>query len=171
VRERQTQRHAGAVAGSGAVFTAPRRTGGKIRKDAKPRATKPAARAPGAPSQPTTPTQPAQPSQPSQPSPSQLPRPAPGSLHATVVVENSWNAGWCGHLEVTGPDATLAGVQASFTLPAGTRIAQAWNAERSGDSGRVTLTLPAWAQLRGGPYSSTGFCVEGAGEPSGLSIS
>ena len=62
-------------------------------------------------------------------------------------------------------------MQASLTFPAGTRITQAWNAERSADSGRVTLTLPPWAQLRGGPYSSTGFCVEGSGEPTGLSIS
>lgn len=168
--QRMIGRQRVAFRGSGAVFTAPRRSSGRVRRGATPRAPKPAARAPASPSQPAAPAQPSQPA-PAQPAAPALAPPAAGSLSARIVVENSWNAGWCGHLEVSGPDATLAGVRVSFALPAGTRVTQTWNAERSGDSGQITLTLPTWAQLAGGaPYAATGFCVEGAGSAGDVTI-
>jgi endoglucanase len=162
--QRMIARQRVAFRGSGAVFTAPRRSRGRVRRGALPRAAPRAATPPA-----SAPARPAQPSPaPAQPAPRP---PAPGSLSARIVVENRWEAGWCGHLEVSGPDAALAGVRAAFTLPAGTRLTQTWNAERSGDGGRIELTLPAWAQLAGGaPYAGTGFCVEGGGSAGDVSI-
>jgi len=151
---------------TGAVFTAPRRSGGpgRARRGGGSRgaAAPPRGRRP----RPAAPAQPAP-----QPAPAPPATGPAGSLRAAVVVENRWDAGWCGHVEVTGTDGTLAGATLAFTLPAGARVAQAWNAELSGDSGRVSTGLPAWAQLSGGaPYTATGFCVEGAGDVSGVTI-
>lgn len=163
------------VAFRGGAFVAPRRFGpaGRARRGAGargPGATRPRPGQPGpewpGPARPA-PTQPA----PAQPAP---PQPAPGpagSLRAAIVVENRWEAGWCGHVEVTGSAGTLAGATLAFTLPAGTRVAQSWNAELSGDGGRVTTGFPAWARLSGGvPYTATGFCVDGSGEPGDVTI-
>ncbi|MDO8186287.1 cellulase family glycosylhydrolase [Conexibacter sp. JD483] len=141
--------------GSRGAFTVPRRAGRPVRRAPAARGTKP-----------SRPAQPVQPAQPAKPAPAQ---PA-GPLLATVVVESSWEAGWCGHVEVSGGPGSLAGVQARLTLPAGTRIAQTWNAERSGDSGRVTLTLPAWARVDGSAYTATGFCVDGSGRATDVTI-
>jgi endoglucanase len=87
--------------------------------------------------------------------------PASGSLHAELVVESRWEAGWCGHLAITGPDgADLSAVAVSFTLPSGTEITQSWNGEFSASTGRIRVTLPDWARA---PMTSTGFCVAGTG--------
>ncbi len=105
------------------------------------------------------------------PTPAPKNPPAPGSLSASLVVENRWDGGWCGHLEVDGPDADLAGTRVSFTLASGARISQRWNGAFSGDSGRVTVTLPEWARIQGGAaYAATGFCVAGGGGAGGVSV-
>ena len=110
-----------------------------------------AAPGPGAPVRP-----PADP----QPAPQPLPS-APAGLAAKVVVENRWADGWCGHLEVTGPaGATPRAV--TLRVPAGTRIAQSWNAELSGDTGTVAVRFPDWARV---PHSATGMCAAGSGIP------
>jgi hypothetical protein len=82
-------------------------------------------------------------------------------VKATVVVENRWDAGWCGHLEVTGsPGQDLSGTTIGFTLPTGTRITQTWNGQFSATEGRVRVGLPSWARA---PMTATGFCVAGTG--------
>jgi endoglucanase len=87
---------------------------------------------------------------------------------ATVVVESRWETGWCGHLEVGGEaGADLSGATVAFTLPAGTRITQTWNGDFSATSGRIRVTLPAWARA---PMTATGFCVAGTGAASGVSL-
>ena len=100
------------------------------------------------------------------------PPPAVRALQARFVVENRWDGGSCGHLEVAAPSPTkLGGARVAFRLPAGTRIAQSWNAELSGATGRVSATLPAWAKSEAGAaYAATGFCLEGAGAPTELSV-
>jgi endoglucanase len=147
--------------GGGSVAPAPRRRAAPRRPVAGPRA--PSGRRRGA-----APRVPAGP--PHTPTPTPKNPPAPGSLSAALVVENRWDGGWCGHFEVAGPDADLRGVHVSFTLAAGTRIAQQWNGTFSGDAGRVTVTLPEWARTQGGPYTATGFCVAGSGAASGVSV-
>lgn len=157
--QRMITRQRVAFGGSGAAFTAPRRKGPARGPVAKRRGTGPAKTAPPTPAKPTPPS-PAPPPAPGEPGP-----PAPGSLTARVVVDNRWDAGWCGHVEIGGADATLAATRATLTLPPGTRVAQSWNAELSGDSGSVAVTFPAWAKVAGGtPYTSTGLCVDGTGD-------
>jgi hypothetical protein len=52
----------------------------------------------------------------------------------------------------------------TIDVPAGASIAQSWNAEASGATGRVRLTLPAWARVEAGaPYTATGLCPAGPG--------
>ncbi|ADB48595.1 glycoside hydrolase family 5 protein [Conexibacter woesei] len=164
--QRMIARQRIAFRGSGAVFTAPRRAT-TPRRGGKAAPKTPARSQTAAPTQPSAPAQP-----PAQPPADDAPGPpAPGSLSARVVVENRWDAGWCGHLEVSGPDATLAAARATLTLPPGTRIAQSWNAQRSGDGGRVELRFPAWAKVAGGaPYAATGFCVDGSGEAADVTV-
>jgi endoglucanase len=90
------------------------------------------------------------------------------SLRARLVVESRWGAGWCGRLEITGPNGDdLAGRTVAFTLPAGTRITQSWNGEFSATEGRVRVRLPAWARV---PMTSTGFCVAGTGAATGVQV-
>ncbi len=99
------------------------------------------------------------------------PKPRPegqNGLKATVVVESRWDAGWCGHLEITGSDgADLSAATIGFTLAAGTRITQSWNGDFSGAEGRVRVRLPAWAKA---PMSATGFCVSGTGAASDVRV-
>jgi hypothetical protein len=52
----------------------------------------------------------------------------------------------------------------TVAVPAGTSIAQTWNAHASGTTGLVRLTLPTWARAdAGAPYTGTGFCLAGNG--------
>jgi endoglucanase len=89
-------------------------------------------------------------------------------LKASVVVENRWETGWCGHLEITGDDgADLSGATIGFTLPAGTRITQSWNGDFSAAEGRVRVGLPAWGRA---PMTATGFCVSGTGAASDVRV-
>ena len=98
--------------------------------------------------------------------------PAPEQLRARLVVEARWEGGWCAHVEIDGPAGSLAGRRVAFTLPAAARITQAWNAQLSGETGRVTAALPDWARIDGGaPYAATGFCVAGGGEPGDVTVS
>jgi endoglucanase len=84
---------------------------------------------------------------------------------AIAVAEQSrWAGGSCAHLVVTGPATGLGGRSVTLDVPAGATIAQSWNAEASGATGRVRLTLPAWARVDpGAPYTATGFCLSGPG--------
>jgi endoglucanase len=85
-----------------------------------------------------------------------------------VVVESRWESGWCGHIEITGPDGTdISSRAVTFALPAGTTITQSWNADVSASAGSVRLGLPDWARV---PSTSTGFCVQGTGAATDVRI-
>ncbi len=89
-------------------------------------------------------------------------------LRARVVVENRWESGWCGHLEITGADgADVSGATVAFTLAGGTRISQSWNGDFSAAEGRVRVRLPAWART---PMTATGFCVAGTGAATDVAL-
>jgi hypothetical protein len=89
-------------------------------------------------------------------------------LKAAIVVEDWWESGWCGHLEITGDDAAnLSAATIGFTLPAGTRITQSWNGDFSAAEGRVRVRLPAWARA---PMTASGFCVSGTGVATDVTI-
>jgi endoglucanase len=111
--------------------------------------------------------------QPRPSTPAQTPKPKPqvegeNGLKAIVAVENRWESGWCGRLEITGADgADLSGATVAFTLAFGTRITQTWNGEFSGTEGRVRVRLPAWARA---PMTATGFCVAGTGAASDVDV-
>jgi endoglucanase len=87
--------------------------------------------------------------------------PPSGSLRARLVVDDRWDAGWCGRLVVSGR-GPLASARLTFTLAPGTSVTQSWNATLSAASGRIEATLPAWATA---PHEATGLCVSGTGEP------
>jgi endoglucanase len=88
----------------------------------------------------------------------------PAGVEIGVEEQSRWNAGSCAHLVVSGPATALGGMAVTIDVPAGASIAQSWNAAASGATGRVRLTLPAWARVEAGaPYTATGFCLSGPG--------
>jgi cellulase/cellobiase CelA1 len=118
--------------------------------------------APAAPRRP----RPARPRRPR--SPRAGPAPTPPQPAGRVVVENRWADGWCGRLDITGPAGTaLGGRSATFTLPAGTTVAQTWNGTFSATSGRIRVGFPEWAKV---PHASTGFCVSGTGTAGAVTV-
>jgi cellulase/cellobiase CelA1 len=91
-------------------------------------------------------------------------RPPAEGAAISVQEESRWSGGSCARLVVSGPDRDLGGTAVTVELPPGTRIAQRWNAEASGATGRVTLSLPSWAAVEdGAAYTATGFCLAGPG--------
>jgi hypothetical protein len=57
-------------------------------------------------------------------------------------------------------------------LSDGAAVSQVWNAGTASDGGRLSLTLPGWAKATAEtPYTSTGFCATGAGEPGAVRLS
>jgi endoglucanase len=91
-------------------------------------------------------------------------RPPAGAGAISVEEESRWTGGSCARIVVRGADRRLGGTTVTVELPSGTRIAQSWNAETSGTTGRVTLSLPSWAAVEGGAaYTATGFCLAGPG--------
>jgi hypothetical protein len=84
----------------------------------------------------------------------------------TVAIEEEsrWEGGSCARLVVSGAATWLGGRSVTLDVAAGTSIAQSWNAEALGTSGRVRMTLPSWARIEpAAPYTATGFCLAGAG--------
>jgi endoglucanase len=124
------------------------------------RSAPPAAAAPRRPMRP-------RPSRPARPRPS-TPAPATASLGrgvtAAVEEEARWEGGSCARLVLSGAATGLGRRSVTLDVPAGTSIAQSWNAEASGSTGRVRVTLPDWARIEAGaPYTATGFCLAGPG--------
>ncbi len=91
-------------------------------------------------------------------------QPPANESHVRIEEESRWSGGSCARLVVSGPDRSLESATVTVELPPGTRIAQRWNAEASGTTGRVTLSLPSWARVESGAaYTATGFCLAGPG--------
>ncbi|HTJ39439.1 MAG TPA: cellulose binding domain-containing protein [Dactylosporangium sp.] len=100
---------------------------------------------------------------PSSPPPSSSAPPVPGGCSATVSL-NQWTGGFVATFRVTAGSAPISGWTVSATLPAGAVITNAWNANRSGNSGAVQFTNVAYnGTVPAGQYTEFGFQGTGTG--------
>jgi endo-1,4-beta-xylanase len=117
---------------------------------------------------PTDPSSPASPSSsPVTPSvsPSTSPNPTPG-CSATVSL-NSWTGGFVATVRVNAGNAPINGWSVQLTLPSGAAVTNAWNANRSGNSGTVQFSNVSYnGRVNAG--ASTEFGFQGTGAAGGL---
>jgi hypothetical protein len=91
----------------------------------------------------------------------------PGGCTATVSL-NQWNGGFVATVRVTAGSASISGWTVSVTLPSGATVTNAWNANRSGNSGAVQFTNVSYnGSVAAG--QSTEFGFQGTGTGSGMS--
>lgn len=113
------------------------------------------------PVNPTTP-----PVNPTTPPVQTTPPPVAGGCSATVSVQ-SWTGGFVATVRVTAGSSAISGWTVSVTLPSGTTVTNAWNANRSGNSGAVQFTNVNYnGSLGAGQTTEFGF--QGSGSGSGL---
>ncbi|GGM41339.1 cellulose binding domain-containing protein [Dactylosporangium sucinum] len=99
-------------------------------------------------------------------SPSASTPPPPGGCTATASI-NQWQGGFVATIRVTAGAAPISGWTVGTTLPAGATIVNAWNADRSGNSGAVQFTNVAYnGTVAAGQYTEFGF--QGTGTGTGL---
>ena len=80
---------------------------------------------------------------------------------------NSWNGGFVATVRVTAGSASLTGWAVSMTLPSGAAVTNAWNADRSGNSGAVRFTNVSYnGRVAAGQTTEFGF--QGTGSGTGL---
>ncbi|WP_281904113.1 endo-1,4-beta-xylanase [Phytohabitans aurantiacus] len=118
---------------------------------------------PSTPGNPTTPP-------PTTPPPTTPPptTPPPGGAGCTATVSiNQWTGGFVATVRVTAGSSSLSGWTVSMTLPGGATITNAWNANRSGNSGAVSFTNVSYnGSVAAG--QSTEFGFQGNGTGSGM---
>ncbi|ROT28217.1 GDSL-type esterase/lipase family protein [Micromonospora sp. HM5-17] len=102
---------------------------------------------------------------PTDPPPTTTP-PVPAGCSATVSL-NSWTGGFVATVRVTAGSAGTTGWSVELTLPAGVTITNAWNAQRSGNSGTVRFTNVSY-NGRLAPGQSTEFGFQATGNGTGL---
>jgi cellulase/cellobiase CelA1 len=94
------------------------------------------------------------------------PPPPPGGCTATVAL-NQWQGGFVATIRVTAGNAAINGWQVSATLPAGATITNAWNTQRTGNSGAVQFANVSYnGRLNAGQATEFGF--QGTGSGSGM---
>jgi hypothetical protein len=115
------------------------------------------------PSVPASPS--ASPSAPA--SPSASPSSVPGGGCTATASINQWTGGFVATIRVTAGASPISGWTVSSTLPSGAGITNAWNANRSGNSGAVQFTN---VQYNGAVAAgqSTEFGFQGTGTATGL---
>ncbi|WP_422769707.1 GDSL-type esterase/lipase family protein [Plantactinospora sp. WMMC1484] len=89
---------------------------------------------------------------------------------AASVSLNSWNGGFVATVRVTAGSAGTTGWTVGLTLPGGVTVTNAWNAQRSGNSGAVEFTNVSY-NGRIAPGQSTEFGFQGTGSAAGLTPS
>nr|MDT0659361.1 glycoside hydrolase family 3 N-terminal domain-containing protein [Micromonospora sp. DSM 115978] len=142
---------------------------------ARPTTTRPPAVAPTPSSRPTPSSTPTTPAAPAAPSASASASPSAGALACAVgyTVGSRWSDGFVAEVRVTSR-AAVNGWTLRFTLPAGQRISQAWNATVSQNGTTVTATNASWnAAIAAGGEVSFGFLAghDGtSGGPTGSSL-
>jgi hypothetical protein len=103
---------------------------------------------------------------PPNPPPPNPPPPPVGGCSATVSL-NQWNGGFVATLRVTAGSAPISGWTVTVTLPAGATITNAWNVDRSGNTGTVQLTNVGYnGSVAAG--QSTEFGFQGTGTATGM---
>ncbi|MEJ2856371.1 MULTISPECIES: glucuronyl esterase domain-containing protein [unclassified Saccharothrix] len=90
----------------------------------------------------------------------------PGGCSASVSV-NQWTGGFVATVRVTAGSSPITGWAVAVTLPAGASITNAWNANRSGNSGAVEFTNVSFNGSLGAG-ASTEFGFQGTGSGTGL---
>jgi endo-1,4-beta-xylanase len=115
---------------------------------------------------PTTPGNPTTPP-PTTPPPTTPPptTPPPGGAGCTATVSlNQWTGGFVATVRVTAGSTALTGWTVSATLPGGATITNAWNVNRSGNSGAVSFTNVAYnGSVAAGQSTEFGFQANGTG--------
>ncbi|MEU8815086.1 cellulase family glycosylhydrolase [Actinoplanes sp. NPDC048796] len=94
-------------------------------------------------------------------------QPASAATAAFTVV-SSWNNGYQGQVAVTNnTSSTITTWRVELTFPAGTTVAQSWNATQSG----TVFTPVSWnGTLAPGASASFGFIANGSGRPTACTI-
>ncbi|MGI5243801.1 glucuronyl esterase domain-containing protein [Dactylosporangium sp. CA-139066] len=99
----------------------------------------------------------------SSPPPSSSAPPVPGGCTATVSL-NQWTGGFVATIRVTAGSSPITAWTVAATLPSGAVITNAWNANRSGNSGAVQFTNVAYnGAVAAGQYTEFGFQATGTG--------
>jgi hypothetical protein len=97
--------------------------------------------------------------------PPTTPPPGNGGCTATVSL-NAWTGGFVATIRVTAGSAPITGWRVALTLPSGATITNAWNTNRTGNSGAVQFTNVNYnGQLAAGAYTEVGFQATGTGTP------
>ncbi|MFD0969276.1 glucuronyl esterase domain-containing protein [Plantactinospora endophytica] len=89
--------------------------------------------------------------------------PAGGACSATVSI-NQWTGGFVATVRVTAGSAPVSGWTVSVTLPSGATISNAWNTNRSGNTGAVQFTNVSFnGNIAAGQSTEFGFQSSGTG--------
>ncbi|MGC5052400.1 endo-1,4-beta-xylanase [Micromonospora sp. DT48] len=117
------------------------------------------------PVDPTTPPPSEPPVDPTTPAPT-TPNPTTG-CSATVSALDAWTGGFVVTVRVTATTAPISGWSVQLTLPSGSSVTNAWNADRSGNSGTVQFSNVSYnGSVNAGQYTEFGF--QGVGTATGL---
>jgi len=93
--------------------------------------------------------------------------PPPNGACAATVSLNQWTGGFVATVRVTAGTATINGWTVGMTLPGGATVTNAWNANRSGNSGAVQFTNVSYnGRVDAGQTTEFGF--QGTGTGSGM---
>jgi endo-1,4-beta-xylanase len=94
------------------------------------------------------------------------PPPPPGGCTASVSL-NQWQGGFVATIRVTAGNSAINGWRVSATLASGATITNAWNTQRSGNSGAVQFSNVSYnGRLNAGQVTEFGF--QGTGSGSGM---
>jgi len=92
------------------------------------------------------------------------PPPNPGGGCSASVSLNQWNGGFVATVKVTAGASAITGWTVAATLPSGATITNAWNVNRSGNSGDVQFTNVAFnGSLGAGQSTEFGYQSTGTG--------
>jgi hypothetical protein len=106
----------------------------------------------------------------SSPPPSSSAPPVPGGCTATVSL-NQWTGGFVATIRVLAGSSPISGWTVASTLPSGAVITNAWNANRSGNSGAVQFTNVGYnGTVPAGQYTEFGFQGTGTGTGTGTTV-
>ncbi|GIJ80441.1 Cellulose binding domain-containing protein [Micromonospora phaseoli] len=93
--------------------------------------------------------------------------PPPGAGCAASVSLNQWNGGFVATIRVTAGASPISGWTVSVTLPSGSSVTNAWNANRSGSTGAVQFNNVNYnGSVAAG--QSTEFGFQGTGTGTGM---
>ena len=94
--------------------------------------------------------------------------PPPGGCTSSVSL-NQWTGGFVATVRVTAVSSLVTGWTATMTLPAGATITNAWNVNRSGNTGAVQFTNVNFnGSIAAGQSTEFGFQATGTGTGTGM---